>query len=198
MTVIIGLTGGIGSGKSTVSKEFAQLGISIVDADIVAREVVAKGQPALQKIAQHFGEHIIVSGELDRAVLREIIFNNETEKEWLNNLLHPLIRAEMINQLSQAIGPYVIFEAPLLFENNLQQLCDVVLVIDIAPELQVSRASKRDGLSQESIKAVINSQIERHLRVEQANYVIDNSQLTVGQLQVEVTKLHKQFIDLSN
>jgi len=196
MTVIIGLTGGIGSGKSTVSKLFSELGIEIVDADVVARQVVEQGQPALQEIAQHFGSHILIEGQLNRALLRELIFKNAAEKKWLNELLHPLIRKEIIKQLEQADGHYVILEAPLLFENKLDIMTDYNLVIDLAEELQIERASQRDGLSEEGIKAVVSSQISRPLRLQKANYCIDNSELSIEQLQKLVIELDAQFMQL--
>lgn len=196
MTVIIGLTGGIGSGKSTVAKFFTELGIKIVDADVVARQVVDKGQPALKEIAQHFGHHIMIEGQLNRTLLRELIFKNEAEKIWLNGLLHPLIRKEIIKQLEQAEGHYVILEAPLLFENKLDCMTDYDLVIDVSEDLQIERASKRDRISEEGIKAVIRSQISRPLRLQKANYCINNSKLSIEQLQSLVVELDEQFLQL--
>ena len=194
MTVIIGLTGGIGSGKSTVAKFFSELGVEIVDADVVARQVVKKGQPALQQIAQHFGQNILIEDQLNRALLRELIFKNTAEKKWLNELLHPLIRNEIIKQLEQADGHYVILEAPLLFENKLDIMTDYNLVIDLAEELQIERASKRDNISEEGIKAIVSSQISRPLRLQKANYCIDNSELSIEQLQKSVIELDAQFM----
>ncbi|MEH6454622.1 MAG: dephospho-CoA kinase [Psychromonas sp.] len=196
MTLIIGLTGGIGSGKSTVSKFFHELGIEIVDADIVARQVVERGQPALRKIADHFGDNILIEGELNRKLLRQLIFSNEAHKKWLNDLLHPLIRKQMIKQLSEVGGDYAIFEAPLLFENKLESMTDFNLVIDVSVELQIERASKRDDASEEGIKAVINSQISRSSRLQKADYCIDNSVLSIAQLQNQVIVLDRQFRQL--
>ncbi|WP_028863336.1 dephospho-CoA kinase [Psychromonas aquimarina] len=193
MTLIIGLTGGIGCGKSTVSAFFAQLNIPVVDADLAARLVVSKGQPALKQISQHFGEQIIINGELDRAGLREIIFQDESEKQWLNNLLHPLIRAEMLKQLSMAGGAYVLLEAPLLFENKLDILTDYDLVVDVNPQLQLERASSRDGVSVQNIKAIMDSQIDREQRLKQADFVIDNNNCSLETLKRSVIDLDKQF-----
>ncbi|WP_019615017.1 dephospho-CoA kinase [Psychromonas ossibalaenae] len=193
MTLIIGLTGGIGCGKSTVSAFFAQLNITVIDADLVARQVVSKDQPALALISKHFGEQIIINGELDRAGLREIIFQDESEKQWLNNLLHPLIRAEMLKQLNMASGAYVLLEAPLLFENKLDVLTDYDLVVDVNPTLQIERASSRDGVSVESIKAIMDSQIDPEQRLKQADFVIDNNNCSLEVLQRSVIDLDKQF-----
>ena len=135
---ILGLTGGIGSGKSAVSAMFEKLGITVVDADIVAREVVEPGSVGLKKIVEHFGKTILTSeGVLDRAKLRGIIFDNETKKAWLNALLHPLIRESMLKQLQQATSDYVILVAPLLFENGLEKLCNHTLLIDVPVTTQL-------------------------------------------------------------
>lgn len=198
MTLIIGLTGGIGSGKSTVSSFFSELHVQIVDADIVARQVVSKGQPALQKIAQHFGSEILIDGELNRALLREIIFQDNSQREWLNALLHPLIRTTIVNALAKAKGKYVLLEAPLLFENGLDVLTDYNLVIDLEPELQLKRASARDGVSLESIKAIIGKQIDRQQRLQKADFVITNNDVSLEALKSRVIELDRQFRVLQN
>ncbi|GLS89847.1 dephospho-CoA kinase [Psychromonas marina] len=193
MSVVIGLTGGIGSGKSTVSGLFKALNVSVIDADVVARQVVAKGQMALKKIHDYFGPDILIEGELNRPKLREIIFADPEKKNWLNKLLHPLIREQMLTQLADAKGDYVILEAPLLFENKLETYCDYVVVVDIDEQVQVKRASARDNNSIEQIKAIINSQIERQLRLQKANFVIENSTISLLQLEKSVIALDKQL-----
>lgn len=193
MAVIIGLTGGIGCGKSTVSSFFSDLNIDIIDADLIARLLVSEGQPALKKIADHFGQEILIDGALNRSLLREIIFKDETQKRWLNDLLHPLILAEIIRLLAQAEGSYVILEAPLLFENQLDLLTDYNLVVDLDPELQIKRASTRDGVAPESIKAIINSQIDRQQRLQQADFVINNNGVSLENLKSTVIELDRQF-----
>ena len=193
MSLIIGLTGGIGSGKSSVANFFKKLNVSVVDADIVARKVVQKGQPALSEISAHFGNDILLEGELNRAKLRQLIFADEQEKNWLNALLHPLIRKEMLAQLAQAKGHYVILEAPLLFENKLQGYCDHVVVVDIDEQLQISRASIRDNSSHEQIQAIMASQINRQERLERASFIIDNSRISLAQLESSVIALDKQL-----
>jgi len=198
MTLIIGLTGGIGSGKSTVSGFFSELGIEIIDADLVARQVVEKGQPALQKIEQHFGNEVLTDGELNRAFLRQLIFKDEQEKLWLNNLLHPLIRVKMVEQLAMAKGDYVLLEAPLLFENNLDKLTDYTVVVDADPALQVERACARDGADEEVIYAIIASQIDRQTRLQKADFIIDNGGPSMAALKNAVQRLDAQFRQLKN
>lgn len=200
MSYVVGLTGGIGSGKSTIADLFAALDVPIVDADIVAREVVAKGSPLLDKIAAHFGESILTSEkELNRAALREKIFQNEEEKQWLNQLLHPAIRAEMLQQLQQQTAEYVLFVVPLLIENKLTVLCDRILVVDVSPEIQLQRASMRDN-NPELIQRIINSQISRTERLAAADDIINNEgklPQNLPHLQQQVTELHQKYLYLA-
>lgn len=193
MAVIIGLTGGIGSGKSTVSCLFKERGIDVVDADKVARLVVEKGSPALAEISEHFGAEIIEDGCLNRSRLRDLIFTNSAEKVWLNDLLHPLIRAEILNQLESATSVYVLLEAPLLIENNLTTYCDYVLVVDVDESLQIARASKRDGVLIENIQAIMNSQVSRTKRLDVADFVIDNSDASMQLLNEAVMDFDSKF-----
>ncbi|MCG6200902.1 dephospho-CoA kinase [Psychromonas antarctica] len=196
MTLIIGLTGGIGCGKSTVSSFFSELNIRIIDADLIARLVVAKGQPALKKIEAHFGLGILTDGTLNRGLLRDLIFQDDHHKAWLNNLLHPLIRTEIKRLLAAAEGPYVLLEAPLLFENNLDDFSDYDLVVDLDPKLQLQRASVRDGVSVKSIKAIMDSQIQREQRLDKADFVINNNGVSLQTLKNRVVDLDKQFRSL--
>jgi len=197
MRVIIGLTGGIGSGKSTVANEFKALGIEVVDADLVAREVVAPGQPALAEIELYFGQEVINDdGELNRAKLRQVIFSSEQKKQWLNNLLHPIIREALLTQLAQATSQYVILEAPLLLENKLTQYTDFTLVVDVPETLQIERAMLRDNNSRSQIQAIIDAQISRQERRQQADYVIDNSKPDLVALKEQVKMLHLQFLSI--
>lgn len=191
---IVGLTGGIGSGKTTVANLFAEFGITLVDADIVAREVVALGSSGLEQIKAHFGDKIcLASGELNRAALREIIFSDKSQLEWLNNLLHPLIRQTMLKQVEIADSEYVILVVPLLFENGLDSLVNTTLVVDISPELQVSRTSLRDNVAPPQVEQIINSQISREQRLLQADDVINN-QGELAELQSQVALLHDKYL----
>lgn len=193
----VGLTGGIGSGKSTVAAAFAALGITIVDADIVAREVVAPGSEALAQISAFFGPQVLgADGRLDRAKLRQIVFADAEAKNWLNQLLHPLIRQHMLAQLDNAASPYSILVAPLLLENQLNLLVDVVLVVDVTPETQISRTMQRDHNSAELVKAIMAAQCSRTERLSAADYVIDN-EAPPALLAGKVTQLHRVFLQLA-
>ncbi|MGJ8692449.1 MAG: dephospho-CoA kinase [Thalassotalea sp.] len=195
---IIGLTGGIGSGKTTVANMFIALGIEVIDADIVAREVVAPGTPALSKIQQHFGDVIVsAEGHLNRTKLRTIIFQDDAEKTWLNNLLHPLIRVTITNQLATATSQYCILAAPLLLENKLNYLVNRVLVIDVDEQTQITRTMTRDNNNAALVKNIINSQISRADRLAQADDVIDNQKQSLAQVQQQVLTLHQEYLALS-
>ena len=192
--MIIGLTGGIGSGKTAVSDIFEELGIGIVDADLASRVVVEKGRPSLEEIAKHFGQGILTeAGELDRAKLREIIFNSDEEKNWLESLLHPVIAKQIQDELKASSSPYTILVSPLLLETNQKDFCDKVLVVDVPVETQIERTLKRDGVSLEQVQSIIKAQISRDKRLELADEVIVNDKSLEG-LQRAVSKLHQQFI----
>ena len=193
---ILGLTGGIGSGKSAISAMFEELGIQVVDADIVAREVVEPGSTGLEKITEHFGDEILsTDGSLDRAKLRAIIFADESQKQWLNNLLHPLIRESMLAQLQQATSQYVILVAPLLFENGLDQFCDHTLLIDVPVEVQITRTTARDNISIELTKQIIASQMPRADKQQKATDTLDNNRL-LSEVKIDVQKLHEKYLTL--
>lgn len=193
---VLGLTGGIGSGKSAISAMFEGLGIQVVDADIVAREVVEPGSVGLAKITEHFGDEILTTdGSLDRAKLRAIIFADESQKQWLNNLLHPLIRESMLAQLQQATSQYVILVAPLLFENGLDQFCDHTLLIDVPVEVQITRTTARDNISVELAKQIIASQMPRADKQQKATDTLDNNRL-LSEVKIDVQKLHEKYLTL--
>ena len=194
--MIVGLTGGIGSGKTAVSDLFQDLGITIVDADLASRVVVEKGREELNKIAEHFGEDILTSnGELDRAKLREVIFKSEEEKLWLESLLHPAIASQIQKELDSSSSPYTILVSPLLLETDQKNFCSTVLVVDVPVETQIERTSKRDNVSEEQIKSIIASQIDRDSRLEQADEVILNDG-SIESLERKVLELHKKFLSL--
>ena len=194
---VIGLTGGIGSGKTLVGESFSQLGIEVINADIAARQVVEKGSSALIQIANHFGRECLQDdGSLDRAFLRAHVFNNPEDRQWLESLLHPLIREWIQLALSHAKGPYAILETPLLLETNQQQLTDRILVVDIPESLQVARASERDNNNEEQIRAIIKAQLPRQERLTRADDILDNSG-TLDQLADQVAKLHRKYLALA-
>lgn len=173
---IVGLTGGIGSGKSTVAQHFIDLGVTCIDADMVARDVVKCGEPALAAISDHFGSEILLAdGSLNRRQLRDRIFANPAAREWLNDLLHPLIRQRMQQQCQQADGPYCILMVPLLFENNLQSLVQRTLVVDVDEATQIRRTMQRDNNSAQQVKAIIATQYSRQQRLELADDIIINN-----------------------
>ncbi|WP_338884728.1 dephospho-CoA kinase [Xenorhabdus sp. TH1] len=194
MTYIVALTGGIGSGKTTISNVFSSLGVPLVDADIIAREVVAPGTPALQAIIAHFGVDILLpDGSLNRAMLRQKIFAAPEEKQWLNALLHPLIQIETQRQLNQVTAPYVIWVVPLLIENNLMHLADRVLVVDIPVEVQITRTMARDGINREQVENILAAQASRQDRLEKADDVIVNHN-SEQDITSRVAELHQQYL----
>lgn len=195
--MIVGLTGGIGSGKSEVSRRFEQLGIAVIDADVVAREVVMPGTSALIAITEHFGPHILNQDKmLNRSKLRELIFDNNAEKVWLENLLHPIIRTETITQLENSQSPYTILSSPLLLETTQHELVDRVLVIDATEELQLARATARDMNNSEQIKKIMATQINRSERCNKADDVIHNHGDFI-ELNLQIQNLHQQYLALA-
>ncbi len=197
MRLIVGLTGGIGSGKSAASQWFEQQGICVVDADIVAREVVEAGSPVLQQLVAAFGDWVLLdNGELNRRALREHVFQDNAARQTLNSITHPAIRQSIIQQLEQATSPYVILVSPLLFESQQNQLTSRTLLIDASVELQIARASQRDGQSLEQIQSIIAAQMSR----EQKQNLADDIVLNDGELTHLYTKLrplHLHYLALS-
>ena len=195
--LIIGLTGGIGSGKSTVAEQFAALCIVSVDADQASRAVVEPGMPALDYIEEHFGPELITAdGQLNRPALREIIFADPSEKAWLEALLHPLIRDWIMVQLQAATSDYVILESPLLFETDQHQLVDAVLLVDVPVELQLERASARDGSDKPGIQRIIDAQMPRQTKRDRADFEFDNAQ-PMATIAPRVLALHQQFLTMA-
>lgn len=193
--LIVGLTGGIGSGKSEVSRRFQIRGVNVVDADEMARVVVEPGEPALAEIAQRFGASILnAAGELDRAQLRAIIFSNPEQKHWLESLLHPLITARIRFELGRSdTSPYAILSSPLLLETSQHTLVDRILVIDASEDLQITRASLRDKNNIAQIKAIMATQLSRAARLEKADDVIHNHG-DLLELDTQVEYLHHQYL----
>ncbi|WP_027856142.1 dephospho-CoA kinase [Marinobacterium jannaschii] len=195
---IVGLTGGIGSGKSAVSQQLESLGINIIDADIVAREVVELGESALDSIAAHFGNEVLLeSGELNRAALRARVFAEPAEREWLEQLLHPLIRERIISQLQSSASEYTVLASPLLLETDQHLLVDHIIVVDVPEEIQVSRTTSRDQNSEQQVRAIIAAQMARKQRLEKADSVLDNSG-DLYHLRQSVNQLHLKLLQLAS
>ncbi|MDY6816765.1 MAG: dephospho-CoA kinase [Pseudomonadota bacterium] len=193
---IVGLTGGIGSGKSTVARMFGKLGVHWVDADDVAREVVEPGTPGLVQIAEHFGKDILTAeGTLDRAQLRQIVFASPEERTWLEGLLHPMIREELIRQLKPEgyAMPYVLLVSPLLLETDQHQLVSKVVVVDVPVETQVERTMARDANERDQVERIIAAQMPREKRLEKADAVIDNGR-PLDDVERQVRELHEKFL----
>ena len=192
---VVAITGGIGSGKTTVANQFAALGIEVVDADLIAREVVAPGTPALAAITSHFGPEMLTEqGLLDRRVLRERIFSDPAAKSWLNALLHPIIRSEMLRQCAAVSSPYCLLVVPLLVENRLTELADRVLVIDVDEATQIERTCHRDGVSREQAQAILASQASRSERLAMADDVLDNQSGTTETIRERILALHETYL----
>lgn len=197
MAYIVALTGGIGSGKTTVANAFARFGATIVDADVIARQIVEPGTPALAAIAAHFGNEILqADGSLDRARLRQLIFNHPAEKAWLNQHLHPLIHQETQRQLALVSSPYALWVVPLLVENDLHTRADRVLVVDADRETQLARTMARDGSSREQALNILSAQASRHQRLAVADDVIDNSG-NLRDIEPAVALLHQRYLELA-
>jgi dephospho-CoA kinase len=197
-TLIIGLTGGIGTGKTTISDHFHSLGAKVIDADVIARQVVATGSTALTAIAEYFGDdYLLEDGQLNRAVLRSRIFSSEVDKKWLSELLHPLIRAEIVKQTNAAESPYCVLVAPLLIENNLLMLVNRVLVVDMSEDTQLARTLQRDTSSEQEIKAIIASQTTRSARLKHADDIINNDTLALSEVKVIVSELNTKYLALT-
>lgn len=193
----IGLTGGIGSGKSTVAKRFADLGVPVIDMDVIAREVVLPGQAALDEIKAVFGNDICnENNQLDRRRLRDIIFSDAAKRTQLENILHPRIRAKVKTLLDKLDAPYCIIVIPLLFETRGRDRIDRILVIDTTVEQQIRRTMQRDNMREDQVRNIIASQVDRQTRLDQADDVINNSGET-GRLDVQVKQLHEQYLGLA-
>jgi dephospho-CoA kinase len=192
---IIGITGGIGCGKTTVTNQFSKLGVAVVDADIAAREVVSINSTGLNAITEKLGDHILLdTGELNRAKLREIIFNDANQKHWLENLLHPLIRKRITQQLNADTSNhgYTLLSSPLLLETDQHKMTDFIIAIDLDTQLQVNRAMQRDSNTREQIEKIINSQLSREQRNAKADMIINNDG-SIDDLQRTVAQTHQKL-----
>ncbi|MEX6676663.1 dephospho-CoA kinase [Pseudomonas sp. W2Oct36] len=193
---ILGLTGGIGSGKSAAAQCFVDLGVHLVDADHAARWVVEPGRPALAQIAEHFGASVLqADGTLNRSALRELIFKDPQQRVWLESLLHPLIREEIRQYLARAESAYAILVSPLLLETSQHQMVQRVLVIDVPESVQIERTVLRDKTNEEQVRAILKAQASREERVSRADDVIVNDR-DPAWLKSEVERLHHFYLTL--
>lgn len=195
--LVIGVTGGIGSGKTAATDRFQEHGITVVDADLASRVIVEPGRPALKAIADHFGPHLIAAdGSLDRRALREIVFADPAQRKWLEQLTHPLIGQEIVSQIQASASPYTILASPLLLESSQHQMASRVLVIDVPVELQIARTVTRDETTEAGVKAIIAAQMSRQERLSKADDVICNDQ-DLNHLHNEVDTLHQTYLQLA-
>lgn len=197
MSYIVALSGGIGSGKSTVAESFARHGVDVVDADVIARQVVEPGQAALAALANHFGMRIIhADGSLNRTALRECIFSDPAEKQWVNQLLHPLIHAKTRQLFSASTTPYVLWVVPLLVENGLQKQADRILVVDVDEHTQLARTMQRDGVTRQQAESILSAQASRQQRLACADDIIDNNG-GAETIEPRVASLHSRYLELA-
>lgn len=195
--LIVGLTGGIASGKSFVASMFVKLGAPLIDTDVVAREVVAPGEPGLGAVLAAFGPKVLRStGELDRAALRSIVFADDALRRKLEALLHPLIRARTLAKLAETEAPYALVAVPLLVETDFAALVDRVLVVDCPESTQLERLIKRDAIPRTEALAMVRAQADRATRLQAAHDVIDNSG-TVDATRRQVEQLHRRYLEIA-
>jgi dephospho-CoA kinase len=192
--MIVGVTGGIGSGKSAVTAMLEEVGITVVDADLASRIVVEPGKPALEAIAEHFGaEFLLPNGSLDRALLRSQVFSDESSRLWLEQLTHPLIGEEIEHQLNSSKSAYTVLSSPLLLETHQKELTDCIVVVDVPESLQIERTVKRDNNKAAQIERIMAAQMSRSERLKHADFIIDNSK-SLTSLRAEVAQLHQSLL----
>lgn len=201
--MIIGLTGGIGSGKSTVAQYFRDYGVLVIDTDEIARQLLEPDQPLLQEVVQHFGEKILhKDGSLNRTKLRALIFESTADRHWLETLLHPRIKEKVLHyshhqkSRTEKKAPYLIVEIPLLIEAHFEDIVDRILVVDCPLNLQIERIQKRDATPVKVIQQIIQTQVDRNTRLQKADDVIENTD-TLEVLKNKVSALHRYYIELS-
>lgn len=194
---VVGLTGGIGSGKTAASDYLAGKGITVVDADLVSRLVVQPGQPALQAIAARFGNQVIqADGSLDRRTLREIVFADPSARKDLEAITHPAIGTEIFRQLQASVSPYTLLVSPLLLESGQHRMAQRILLIDVPEELQLSRTASRDQVAQTQVKAIIAAQMSRADRRQRADDIVVND-ADLASLHRQLDALHETYLKMA-
>lgn len=197
MALVVGLTGGIGSGKSLAGEAFQRLGAPLIDADQLSREAVAPGSEGLGEVVARFGkEFLLANGELDRRLVRARIFRDPTARRVIEGIIHPIVRARMEAWNETQKSPYVIHMIPLLLEKRLEGTVDRVLVVDVPPERQISRVMARDQVSENEVRAILAAQVSREERIHRADDVIDNSRGLL-ELQAAVEAMHQEYLAMS-
>lgn len=195
--LVIGLTGGIGSGKTAASDWFAAQGIAVVDADLVSRVVVEPGQPALAEIRAHFGDAVITAdGRLDRAALRARVFDDPAERRWLEALLHPRIAAEILRQLQAAQSAYAILASPLLFETGQKDFVRRTLLVDVPEDIQLARTRARDKVDEQQVRNIMAAQMSRADRRARADDIVVNDG-SLADLHAQLATLHARYLALA-
>ena len=193
--LVIGITGGIGSGKTTVANLFARLGVPVIDADDLARQAVARGEPGHEEIVNHFGSEILdAAGELDRRMMREHVFSDPEKRERVEAIVHPRVYAEIKRQLGDLDCPYAIVVVPLLVETGGRDIVDRILVVDSPEELQIARTLRRDGTTREGVEKILAAQADRRSRLAAADDVIENA-ASEPALEDEVARLHHRYLE---
>lgn len=197
MTLVVGLTGGIGSGKSAAAEEFARLGAALVDADVIAHELTGPGGAALAEVERLFGKQFVAGGAMDRRKMRDHVFADPAAKRKLEALLHPLIREEAARRIADARGPYVVHVVPLLIESpDYRRRVDRVLVVDAPEDTQVARVRSRSGLSEDEVRAIMRTQVPRAERLAAADDVLDNGG-SRDALRTQVAALHQKYLQFA-
>ncbi len=192
------LTGGIGSGKSTVAGIFSKFGACVIDTDEISHSLTGKGGAALSRIAEDFGTEYIHDGSLDRTRMRELVFSDQKSKQRLESILHPMIRAEVVKRIEKCAFPYYLLVVPLFFEaGHYFDLADRVLVVDCVEKKQIERVAARSGLNEKMIRAIMNNQVSRSYRLDHADDILENGG-EMGELEKAAYRLHCKYLDLIN
>ncbi len=196
--MLVALTGGIGSGKTTVLQLFKEFGVPVTSADEIARDLMNNDQNIREKVIAHFGDDFVdQNGNILRNKIRQIIFASKPDRRWLEELLHPKIRQLMVNFAAQIDYPYCVVEIPLLLEAKMEDCADIILTVDCPEELQISRTMQRDGNTRFEVQSIIHSQITRKERLERSDDVIENTE-DLAFLRKQVELFHQRYLEIAS